>query len=36
MLVLSAPDQIAVPAPAAVTSDAYRAELAAVKAAQAG
>lgn len=34
MLVLSAPDQIAVPAPAAVTSDAYRAELAAVKAAQ--
>mgnify|MGYP002778744514 FL=1 len=35
MLVLSAPDQIAVPAPAPVTSDAYRAELAAVRAAQA-
>jgi hypothetical protein len=34
MLVLAAPDQIAVPAPAAVTSDAYRAELEAVKAAQ--
>ena len=34
MLVLGAPDQIAVPAPAAVTSDAYLAELAAIKAAQ--
>jgi membrane-associated phospholipid phosphatase len=36
MIVLGAPDQIAVPAPAAVASEAYRAELAAVKAAQAG
>ena len=35
MLVLSAPDQIQVPAPASVASDAYRAELDAVKAAQA-
>ncbi|HEX6059482.1 MAG TPA: phosphatase PAP2 family protein [Gemmatimonadaceae bacterium] len=34
MLVLGAPDDIAVPAPAAVTSDAYLAELAAIKAAQ--
>jgi hypothetical protein len=36
MLVLSGPDQIPVAAPAAVTSDAYRAEIATVKAAQAG
>jgi hypothetical protein len=35
MLVLAAPDQIAVPAPAAAASDAYRAEVEAVKAAQA-
>lgn len=35
MFVLGAPDQIAVPAPAPVTSEAYQAELAAVKAAQA-
>ena len=35
MLVLGAPDQILVPAPAPAASDAYRAELAAVKAAQA-
>lgn len=35
MLVLSSPTQIAVPAPAPVTSDAYKAELAAVKTAQA-
>ena len=35
MLVLSAPDQIAVPAPAATTSDAYRAELQALRTAQA-
>src|SRR5688500_12944431 len=34
MLVLSAPDQIAVPAPAAAASDAYRAEVEAVKVAQ--
>lgn len=34
MLVLGAPDQIVVPAPAAVTSDAYRAELGAIRAAQ--
>ena len=34
MIVLAGPDQLAVPAPAAVTSDAYRAELAAVRAAQ--
>lgn len=34
MLVLSSPTQIAVPAPAAVTSDVYKAELAAVKSAQ--
>src|SRR5262245_48522089 len=36
MLVLSSPTQIAVPPPAAATSDAYRAELAAIKDAQAG
>jgi hypothetical protein len=36
MLVLSGPTQIGVPPPEAVTSDAYRAELAAIKAAQAG
>ncbi|MDF1503644.1 phosphatase PAP2 family protein [Roseisolibacter sp. H3M3-2] len=35
MFVLAAPEQVAVAAPAATTSDAYRAELAAVKAAQA-
>lgn len=35
MLVLTAPEQIAVPEPAPVESDAYRAELEAVKAAQA-
>ncbi|HEU4631674.1 MAG TPA: phosphatase PAP2 family protein [Gemmatimonadaceae bacterium] len=35
MLVLGGPEQFQVPAPAAVTSDLYRAELAAVKAAQA-
>lgn len=35
MIVLNAPDQVAVAAPAAVTSDAYRAELDAIKAAQA-
>lgn len=35
MLVLTSADQVAVPAPAAPTSDAYRAELDAVKAAQA-
>jgi hypothetical protein len=34
MLVLSAPDQVAVPAPAAAASDAYRAELEALKGAQ--
>jgi hypothetical protein len=34
-LVLAGPEQVAVAAPAAVTSDAYRAELAAVKSAQA-
>jgi hypothetical protein len=34
MLVLDAPDQVAVAAPAAVTSDAYRAELQAVRTAQ--
>ncbi|WP_353267400.1 phosphatase PAP2 family protein [Gemmatimonas sp.] len=34
MLVLTSADQIAVPAPAAVTSDAYRAELTALKNAQ--
>ncbi|GJG87228.1 hypothetical protein tb265_24090 [Gemmatimonadetes bacterium T265] len=34
MLVLSGPDQIAVPAPAAVTSAAYRAELDSVRSAQ--
>jgi hypothetical protein len=36
MIVLASPAQVAVPAPAAVESDAYRAELAAVRAAQAG
>lgn len=36
MLVLSGPTQIAVPPPAEVTSDSYRAELTAIKAAQAG
>ena len=36
MLVLSGPTQIAVPPPGLVTSDAYRAELTAIKAAQAG
>jgi membrane-associated phospholipid phosphatase len=36
MLVLSSPTQITVPAPAPVASDAYRAELAAVRTAQAG
>lgn len=35
MLVLSGPNQVPVPAPAAVVSDAYRAELDAIKAAQA-
>jgi hypothetical protein len=35
MLVLGRPDEIAVPAPAAVTSEAYRAEVEAVRAAQA-
>jgi membrane-associated phospholipid phosphatase len=35
MIVLSSPNQIAVPAPAPVTSDAYRAELVTVRAAQA-
>jgi hypothetical protein len=35
MVVLSGPSQIAVPAPAAAGSDAYRAELTAIKAAQA-
>jgi hypothetical protein len=35
MIVLSGPNQIAVPAPAAVTSDAYQAELAAIRSAQA-
>ena len=35
MIVLTAPNQVAVPAPSAVASDAYRAELAAVKNAQA-
>ncbi|GLC28352.1 phosphatase PAP2 family protein [Roseisolibacter agri] len=35
MFVLDAPDQVAVAAPAAATSDAFRAEVAAVKAAQA-
>ncbi len=35
MLVLSGPTQIAVPPPGTVTSDAYRAELTAIKAAQA-
>jgi PAP2 superfamily protein len=35
MIVLSAPNQVAVAAPAAVTSDAYKAELAAIKTAQA-
>lgn len=34
MIVLASPAQVAVPAPAAVESDAYRAELAAVRAAQ--
>jgi PAP2 superfamily len=34
MIVLSSSSQVAVPAPAAVTSDAYKAELAAVKSAQ--
>ena len=34
MLVLTGPEQIAVPAPAAATSDAFRAEVEAVKAAQ--
>lgn len=36
MVVLTGPTQIAVPAPAAVTSPAYLAELAAIKSAQAG
>src|SRR5262245_16300966 len=36
MLVLSGPTQIAVPPPGLVTSEAYRAELSAIKAAQAG
>ena len=36
MIVMTGPDQVAVPAPATVTSDAYRAELEAVKSAQAG
>ena len=36
MLLLPAPDAIVVPAPAPVTSEAYRAELAALKAAQGG
>ena len=36
MIVMTGPDQVTVPAPAAVTSDAYRSELEAVKAAQAG
>lgn len=35
MIVMTGPDQVAVPAPAAVTSDAYRGELEAVKSAQA-
>lgn len=35
MIVLNAPDQVAVAAPAAVTSDAYKAEIDAIKAAQA-
>lgn len=35
MIVLSAPNQVAVVAPAAVTSDGYKAELAAIKTAQA-
>lgn len=35
MIVLNTSDQVAVPAPAAVTSDAYRAELEAIKSAQA-
>jgi hypothetical protein len=35
MIVLSTPNQVAVPAPAAVTSAAYQAELAAIKTAQA-
>jgi hypothetical protein len=35
MIVMIGPDQVAVPAPAAATSDAYLAELAAVKSAQA-
>jgi hypothetical protein len=34
MIVMSAPDQIAVPAPATVTSDACKAKVAAVGAAQ--
>ncbi|MBC7562859.1 MAG: phosphatase PAP2 family protein [Gemmatimonadaceae bacterium] len=34
MIVLSAPNQVAVPAPASITSDAYRLELAAIKSAQ--
>ena len=36
MIVLGSPAQVAVPAPAAVESDAYRAELAAIRAAQGG
>src|SRR5688500_12348829 len=34
MIVLTSPAQVAVPAPAAVESDAYRAELASIRAAQ--
>jgi hypothetical protein len=34
MIVMTGPDQVAVPAPAAATSDVYRAEVAAVKSAQ--
>lgn len=36
MIVLSSPSQVAVAAPAAVTSDAYKAELTAIKTSQAG